>query len=126
MPVGNHLHSIHLETMVATVHRADPARHDASFLAAPYVFAGSRHSGRPPVRSGSSRPGPSSKRVYGRLKAFISYDEFHIPTKKHRYSRHSSHARCMTTLLGAPGGDGVAEAEDADGAMVRLRGALYF
>lgn len=82
MAVEGHLHSIHPDPTVATAHRADPAQHDASFSAAPYAFAGSRHRGRPPEHSGSSRPSPSSKRVYGRLKAFISDHELHIPTRE--------------------------------------------
>lgn len=82
MAVEGHLHPIHPSPTAATVRRADPARHDASSSAVPYASAGSRHSGRPPVHSGSSRPGPWSKRAYGRLKACISDHELHIPTEE--------------------------------------------
>ena len=62
--------------MAALVLRIAPARCGASFSAGPSVSAGSRRSGYPPVRTGSTRPGPLSMRVYGRLAGVISIGGF--------------------------------------------------
>lgn len=62
--------------MAVTVPQIAPARCGASSSADPSASAGSRHNGCPPVRTGSSRPGPLSMQVYGRLAGGISTGGF--------------------------------------------------